>query len=256
MLIVDQLNQYYGGSHILRNVGFDAPPGKVTTLLGRNGVGKTTLLKCLMGLVPARSGTIKFEEREITIMPSYARARAGIGYVPQGREIFARLTVEENLLMGMAGLSGKSKLPERIFELFPVLKSMLKRRGGDLSGGQQQQLAIGRALAMNPRLLILDEPTEGIQPSIIKDIEKAIRVVANSQAKLKTAEQKSDQEEIQDAIRKVAATGEVAILLVEQYYDFARALADFYLVMERGEIIKRGVGADMEKDGVREALAV
>ncbi|MFZ2628341.1 MAG: ABC transporter ATP-binding protein [Rugosibacter sp.] len=249
MLIVDQLNQYYGGSHILRNVGFDAPPGKVTTLLGRNGVGKTTLLKCLMGLVPSRSGTMRFEEREITRMPAYARARAGIGYVPQGREIFPRLTVEENLLMGMAGLPGRRKLPERIFELFPVLKSMLRRRGGDLSGGQQQQLAIGRALAMNPRLLILDEPTEGIQPSIIKDIEKAIRVVANSRTK-------NEQEEIKDAIRKVAETGEVAILLVEQYYDFARALADFYLVMERGEIIKRGVGADMEKDGVREALAV
>jgi urea transport system ATP-binding protein len=249
MLIVDQLNQYYGGSHILRNVGFDAPPGKVTTLLGRNGVGKTTLLKCLMGLVPSRSGTMRFEEREITRMPAYARARAGIGYVPQGREIFPRLTVEENLLMGMAGLPGRRKLPERIFELFPVLKSMLRRRGGDLSGGQQQQLAIGRALAMNPRLLILDEPTEGIQPSIIKDIEKAIRVVANSRTK-------NEQEEIKDAIRKVAETGEVAILLVEQYYDFARALADFYLVMERGEIIKRGAGADMEKDGVREALAV
>lgn len=249
MLIVDQLNQYYGGSHILRNVGFDAPPGKVTTLLGRNGVGKTTLLKCLMGLVPARSGSMRFEERDITTLPAYARARAGIGYVPQGREIFPRLTVEENLLMGMAGLPGRSKLPERIFELFPVLKSMLRRRGGDLSGGQQQQLAIGRALAMNPRLLILDEPTEGIQPSIIKDIEKAIRVVANSRTK-------NEQEEIKDAIRKVAETGEVAILLVEQYYDFARALADFYLVMERGEIIKRGAGADMEKDEVREALSV
>lgn len=249
MLIVDQLNQYYGGSHILRNVGFDAPPGKVTTLLGRNGVGKTTLLKCLMGLVPARSGSMRFEERDITTLPAYVRARAGIGYVPQGREIFPRLTVEENLLMGMAGLPGRSKLPERIFELFPVLKSMLRRRGGDLSGGQQQQLAIGRALAMNPRLLILDEPTEGIQPSIIKDIEKAIRVVANSRIT-------EEQEEIENAIRKVAETGEVAILLVEQYYDFARALADFYLVMERGEIIKRGAGADMEKDGVREALAV
>ncbi len=249
MLIVDQLNQYYGGSHILRNVGFDAPPGKVTTLLGRNGVGKTTLLKCLMGLVPARSGSMRFEERDITTLPAYVRTRAGIGYVPQGREIFPRLTVEENLLMGMAGLPGRSKLPERIFELFPVLKSMLRRRGGDLSGGQQQQLAIGRALAMNPRLLILDEPTEGIQPSIIKDIEKAIRVVANSRIT-------EEQEEIENAIRKVAETGEVAILLVEQYYDFARALADFYLVMERGEIIKRGTGADMEKDGVREALAV
>ena len=256
MLIIDQLNQYYGGSHILRNVGFDAPPGKVTTLLGRNGVGKTTLLKCLMGLVPARSGTMRFEEREITRMPAYARARAGIGYVPQGREIFPRLTVEENLLMGMAGLPGKSKLPGRSFELFPVWKGMLRRRGGDLSGGQQQQLAIGRALAMNPRLLILDEPTEGIQPSIIKDIEKAIRVVANSRTKLKTAEQQDARDEIKEAIRKVAETGEVAILLVEQYYDFALALADFYLVMERGEIIKRGAGADMEKDGVREALAV
>jgi len=249
MLIVDQLNQYYGGSHILRNVGFDAPPGKVTTLLGRNGVGKTTLLKCLMGLVPARSGSMRFEEREITTLPAYVRARAGIGYVPQGREIFPRLTVEENLLMGMAGLPGRSKLPERIFELFPVLKSMLRRRGGDLSGGQQQQLAIGRALAMNPRLLILDEPTEGIQPSIIKDIEKAIRVVANSRIT-------EEQEEIENAIRKVAETGEVAILLVEQYYDFARDLADHYLLMERGEIIMRGLGCDMDKDGVREALAV
>ena len=256
MLIVDQLNQYYGGSHILRNVGFDAPPGKITTLLGRNGVGKTTLLKCLMGLVPARSGSIRFEEREITMLPSFARARAGIGYVPQGREIFPRLTVEENLLMGMAGLPGKSRLPERIFELFPVLKSMLRRRGGDLSGGQQQQLAIGRALAMNPRLLILDEPTEGIQPSVIKDIEKAIRVVAKGRAMTNADEQQREEEEIKQAIREVAASGDVAVLLVEQYYDFARALADQYLVMERGEIVKRGLGADMEKDAVREALAV
>lgn len=256
MLVVDQLNQYYGGSHILRNVGFDAPPGKITTLLGRNGVGKTTLLKCLMGLVPARSGSIRFEEHEITALPSFARARAGIGYVPQGREIFPRLTVEENLLMGMAGLPGKSRLPERIFELFPVLKSMLRRRGGDLSGGQQQQLAIGRALAMNPRLLILDEPTEGIQPSVIKDIEKAIRVVAKGCAETRPDERQREEEEIKQAIREVAASGDVAVLLVEQYYDFARALADQYLVMERGEIIKRGLGADMEKDAVREALAV
>jgi urea transport system ATP-binding protein len=182
--------------------------------------------------------------------------RAGIGYVPQGREIFPRLTVEENLLMGMASLPGSSKLPGRIFELFPVLKSMLKRRGGDLSGGQQQQLAIGRALALNPRLLILDEPTEGIQPSIIKDIERAIRVVASSKPNLESAKKNTERQEIMEAIQQVAATGEVAILLVEQYYDFARALADQYLVMERGEIIKRGAGADMEKDGVRELLAV
>jgi urea transport system ATP-binding protein len=230
MLKVEGLNQFYGGSHILRDLAFEAPVGKVTTLLGRNGVGKTTLLKCLMGLVPAKTGKIDFEGKEITHLPSHARVRAGIGYVPQGREIFPRLTVEENLLMGMASLSAKAKLPERIFELFPVLKSMLKRRGGDLSGGQQQQLAIGRALALNPRLLILDEPTEGIQPSIIKDIERAIR--------------------------SLAAEGNMAILLVEQYYDFAESLADQYLVMERGEIIKRGEGKDMAADGVRELLAV
>lgn len=256
MLVVSGLNQYYGGSHILRDLSFDAPVGKVTTLLGRNGVGKTTLLKCLMGLVPARTGIIRFEGRDITAQPSHARVRAGIGYVPQGREIFPRLTVEENLLMGMASLPAKAKLPERIMELFPVLKSMLKRRGGDLSGGQQQQLAIGRALALNPRLLILDEPTEGIQPSIIKDIERAIRVVANSRPNLEATKKTAERQEVMEAIQKVAATGEVAILLVEQYYDFARALADQYLLMERGEFIKRGAGADMEKDGVRELLAV
>ena len=223
-MIVEGLNQYYGGSHILRNVGFQVPAGKVTALLGRNGVGKTTLLKTLMGIVPARTGKIAFENREITRAAPHIRARAGLGYVPQGREIFPRLTVEENLLMAAP------RIPERIFQLFPVLKSMLGRRGGDLSGGQQQQLAIGRALAMQPRLLILDEPTEGIQPSIIKDIERAIR--------------------------SLAAAGDMAILLVEQYYDFARSLADQYLVMERGEIIARGAGADMERDNVRALLAV
>ena len=223
-MIVEGLNQYYGGSHILRNVGFQVPAGKVTALLGRNGVGKTTLLKTLMGIVPARTGKIAFENRDITRAAPHIRARAGLGYVPQGREIFPRLTVEENLLMAAP------RIPERIFELFPVLKSMLGRRGGDLSGGQQQQLAIGRALAMQPRLLILDEPTEGIQPSIIKEIERAIRTLA--------------------------ATGEMAILLVEQYYDFARSLADQYLVMERGEIIARGRGADMDADGVRRLLTV
>jgi urea transport system ATP-binding protein len=223
-MIVETLNQYYGGSHILRNVGFEVPAGKVTALLGRNGVGKTTLLKTLMGLVPARSGKITFENRELTRATPHVRARAGLGYVPQGREIFPRLTVEENLLMAAP------RIPERIFQLFPVLKSMLGRRGGDLSGGQQQQLAIGRALAMQPRLLILDEPTEGIQPSIIKEIERAIRTLA--------------------------ATGEMAILLVEQYYDFARSLADQYLVMERGEIVARGRGSDMDADGVRRLLTV
>ena len=230
MLKVDKLNQYYGGSHILRGLSFDVPVGQVTTLLGRNGVGKTTLLKTLMGLVPAASGSIAFDGQDITRAPSYKRVAAGIGFVPQGREIFPRLSVEENLLMGLAIKPGGSAIPPRIFDMFPVLKQMMNRRGGDLSGGQQQQLAIGRALAFGPKLLILDEPTEGIQPSIIKDIERAIR--------------------------SLAETGEMAILLVEQYYDFARALADQYLVMERGEIVMRGAGADMDRDGVREALAV
>jgi urea transport system ATP-binding protein len=226
MLSVSNLNQYYGGSHILRDVAFELPGGKVTALLGRNGVGKTTLLRTLMGLLPTRSGQIWFENRDLTKAKTHERARLGLGYVPQGREIFPRLSVEENLRMALLG----KKIPDRVFELFPVLRQMIKRRGGDLSGGQQQQLAIGRALTMQPRLLILDEPTEGIQPSIIKEIERAIRALA--------------------------ATGEMAILLVEQYYDFARSLADQYLVMERGEIVARGAGADMERDGVKRLLAV
>jgi urea transport system ATP-binding protein len=230
MLTVTKLNQYYGGSHILRDLAFEVPAGKVTALLGRNGVGKTTLLRTLMGLVPATTGEVRFGDRDLTHAKPYERAHAGLGYVPQGREIFARLSVEENLEMGLATQPRSAQVPERIFELFPVLKQMLRRRGGDLSGGQQQQLAIGRALAMGPKLLILDEPTEGIQPSIIKDIERAIR--------------------------SLASTGELAILLVEQYYDFARSLADQYLVMERGEIVARGAGANMDKDGVRQLLAV
>jgi len=230
MLKVENLNQYYGGSHILRGLSFELELGKVTTLLGRNGVGKTTLLKSLMGLVKTKSGAMHLDGRDITHLAPHERVKAGIGYVPQGREIFPRLTVEENLLMGLATLPGSTPIPGRIFEMFPVLKQMMHRRGGDLSGGQQQQLAIGRALAMGPRLLILDEPTEGIQPSIIKDIERAIRMLAE--------------------------TGEMAILLVEQYYDFAESLADQYLLMERGEFIMRGEGESMPQDGVREALAV
>jgi urea transport system ATP-binding protein len=229
-LSVTGLNQFYGGSHILRDVAFEVPAGKVTALLGRNGVGKSTLLRTLMGLVPSRSGEIRFGEAQLSQAAPYERVRAGIGYVPQGREIFPRLTVAENLEMGLATRPRGEQVPARIFQMFPVLSQMMRRRGGDLSGGQQQQLAIGRALAMGPRLLILDEPTEGIQPSIIKDIERAIRALA--------------------------ATGEMAILLCEQYYDFARSLADQYLVMERGEIVARGAGADMEKDGVKALLAV
>jgi urea transport system ATP-binding protein len=230
MLKIDNLHQAYGGSHILRGLSFEVKTGEVTTLLGRNGVGKTTLLKSLMGLVKTKEGGITFDSKDITHLPPHQRVKAGIGYVPQGREIFPRLTVEENLLMGLATKPGNTKIPQRIFDMFPVLRQMLHRRGGDLSGGQQQQLAIGRALAMGPKLLILDEPTEGIQPSIIKDIERAIRMLAES--------------------------GEMAILLVEQYYDFAESLADQYLLMERGEFIMRGRGETMPQDGVREALAV
>ena len=230
MLAVTNLNQFYGGSHILRDLSFEVPAGKVTALLGRNGVGKTTLLRTLMGLIPAKTGSVRFGALDLTTVKPYERVRAGIGYVPQGREIFPRLTVEENLRMGLATRPRRAAVPARVYEMFPVLRQMLRRRGGDLSGGQQQQLAIGRALAAGPKLLILDEPTEGIQPSIIKDIERAIR--------------------------SLAETGEMAILLVEQYYDFARSLANQYLVMERGEIVKRGAGADMDRDGVKQLLAV
>ncbi|MBT3887892.1 MAG: urea ABC transporter ATP-binding subunit UrtE [Nitrosomonadaceae bacterium] len=230
MLKVENLNQKYGGSHILRDLSFDLKIGEVTCLLGRNGAGKTTLLKTLMGVEKSASGKIIFDGDDMTHEPSYQRVRHGIGYVPQGREIFPRLTVLENLEMGLASKSSGTPLPPRIYEMFPILKEFLKRRGGDLSGGQQQQLAIGRALAISPQLLILDEPTEGIQPSIIKDIERAIRSLAEE--------------------------GNMAILLVEQYYDFAHSLADRYLLLERGEFIKRGSGEDMEKDGIREALAV
>lgn len=230
MLSVKNINQYYGGSHILRDVSLEAHAGKVTVLLGRNGVGKTTLLKSLMGLVPVRSGSIAFDGQPMDKATPYERARAGIGFVPQGREIFARLTVEENLRMGLAYKKAGTPIPAELFELFPVLKQMLGRRGGDLSGGQQQQLAIARALAAKPRLLVLDEPTEGIQPSIIKDIGRVIRMLAGR--------------------------GDMAILLVEQYYDFAQDLADDYLVMERGEVIARGLGRNMEADGVRKLVAI
>ena len=230
LLTVAAVNQYYGGSHILRNVSLSVAMGQVTVLLGRNGVGKTTLLKSLMGVVPIRSGELALLGASLNKLPSYERVRAGIGFVPQGREIFARLTVEENLRMGLAYLPARTPIDAEIFELFPVIKQMLHRRGGDLSGGQQQQLAIARALVAKPKLLVLDEPTEGIQPSIIKDIGRVIKMLAKR--------------------------GDMGILLVEQYYDFAEELADQYVVLERGEVIACGPGSEMQAKNVRALVAI
>lgn len=230
MLQVNELNQYYGGSHILRGVSFEARIGEVTCLLGRNGVGKTTLLKCLMGLIPTRSGSVIWQGKNITLRKPHQRVQAGVAYVPQGRDIFPRLTVEENLLLGLSRFSAQEakRVPDEIYALFPVLQEMKYRRGGDLSGGQQQQLAIGRALASRPQLLILDEPTG----SAFGD------------------------KEIGTVISQLAHRGDMAILLVEQFYDFAEQLADKYLLMSRGSIIQRGSGENMAAEGVRGLVAI
>ena len=232
MLNVEKLNQYYGSSHTLRGVSLSLDKGECLALLGRNGVGKTTLLKCLMGVLPVASGKVGLAGRDVTRLKPHERAALGIAYVPQGREIFARLTVEENLRMGMAIKSGRqaSTIKGEVFELFPVLKEMLHRRGGDLSGGQQQQLAIARALLADPKLIILDEPTEGIQPSIIKDIGNVIRLLRQR--------------------------GDIAILLCEQYFDFAHELADKFIVLSRGEVVASGVQAEMSGENVKRHLAV
>src|SRR5881392_1666630 len=231
MLSVEAFDLYYGASHALRRVSLTANKGEVTCILGRNGVGKTSLLRAIFGLNAIRSGHIRWEDREISNLAPHERARAGIAMVPQGREIFPRLSVLENLTTGFATLPRSLRhLPDEIFTLFPVLKDMLQRRGGDLSGGQQQQLAIARALVARPRLLILDEPTEGIQPSIIKDIGRVIATLA--------------------------ARGDMAILLVEQYFEFARDLAAAYCVMQRGEIVLSGRQAEMDETAVRGYLTV
>ncbi len=232
MLEVKDVNQFYGGSHILRDVSLAAPVGECSVVLGRNGVGKTTLLKCLMGILPIKSGQILLDGKDISRLSPEQRVREGLAYVPQGRDIFSTLTVEENILIGMAKFKGAKtrKVPEHLYEIFPVLEEMKHRRGGDLSGGQQQQLAIARALASEPRVLILDEPTEGIQPSIIKDIGRVIR--------------------------KLADGGEMAIVLVEQFYDFAEELADGYTVMARGQVVAQGVGSEMPVKGIRELVAI
>ncbi len=231
MLSVDAIELYYGASQALRRVSLTAKKGEVTCILGRNGVGKTSLLRAIFGLQPIRAGQIAWEDRDLTGLSPYQRARAGLALVPQGREIFPRLTVAENLETGFAVLPrGLRRVSDEIFELFPALKEMLRRRGGDLSGGQQQQLAIARALVTRPRLLVLDEPTEGIQPSIIKDIERVIR--------------------------GLAARGDMAILLVEQYFEFARDLAASYLVMQRGEVVASGRREDMDEAAIRTFLTV
>lgn len=230
MLQIRALQQYYGGSHILRGVNLEVSAGQILVLLGRNGVGKSTLLKTIIGLVACRSGEIALDQADITKEMSYRRVRAGIGYVPQGREIFNRLTVQENLEMGLAAKAGAKEIPEMIFDLFPVLKRMLKRRGGDLSGGQQQQLAIGRAIVANPKVLLLDEPTEGIQPSVIKEIGEVIKHLSHEKG--------------------------MAVLLVEQYYDFAQSLADAYAVMSRGQIQDRGLGSEMAAKNVKSLVAI
>jgi len=230
MLQINQVNQYYGGSHILRDVTLTVAAGELTVMLGRNGVGKTTLLRCVMGIVAIRTGSVVWKDKSLERLPPYSRVTSGLGYVPQGRDIFPRLTVEENLLVGAASDRSVRGVSKEIYDLFPILKEMKNRRAGDLSGGQQQQLAIGRALMGRPGLLLLDEPTEGIQPSIIQEIGKTLR--------------------------RLVEEFRMTILLVEQYYDFARHLADHYVVMDRGEVVAQGAGKDMEQDGVRALVAV
>lgn len=231
MLQAEGLNLYYGASHALRDVSITAEPGKITCVLGRNGVGKTSLMRALVGRQPVKSGSILWEGEDITKLKPHERARRGIAMVPQGREIFPRLTVQENLETGMAPLPrGQRRIDDEIYALFPILHDMRNRRGGDLSGGQQQQLAIGRALVTRPRLLLLDEPTEGIQPSIIKDIGRVIQ--------------------------ELASRGTMAIVLVEQYFDFARALADRFLLLQRGEVMVSGGPEAMDGDDVRGYLTV
>jgi urea transport system ATP-binding protein len=231
MLSVQNFNLFYGAAQALRGVSLSASIGRVTCLLGRNGVGKTSLLRAICGLQPIASGSIQLDGQEVSRLPAYDRARRGLALVPQGREIFPLLTVRENLETGFAPLKrDQKKVPDEVFELFPVLQSMLRRRGGDLSGGQQQQLAIGRALAMRPKLLVLDEPTEGIQPSVIKDIGRAITFLRQR--------------------------GDMAILLVEQYLDFAHELADSFAVMDRGEIVMSGSRETFDAEAVRGHMTV
>ena len=229
LLTIERLDHHYGSAQSLRGVSLAIESGQCVALLGRNGAGKTTLLRCLVGLLPPSAGRLLLDDQDIAAWPSFRRARGGIGYVPQGREIFAGLSVGENLMIAAKahGVTDRSVVDE-VCGLFPVLRQMWRRRGGDLSGGQQQQLAIGRALMGRPRLLVLDEPTEGIQPSIVKAIEEVI----------------------------TSLKGRMSILLVEQYYEFAQGLADRYVVLDRGAVAAEGQGASMEQDNVRRFLSI
>ncbi|OLN31998.1 urea ABC transporter ATP-binding subunit UrtE [Desulfosporosinus metallidurans] len=230
MLDVANLEAYYGETIILNNINLCVPKGQIVCLLGRNGVGKTTFLKSIMGLVKTPQGSIKFNGKEITTKPTYFRARQGISYVPQGRDIFPQLTVHENLLLGLEACGGDGSIDETIYELFPVLKTMLKRKGGDLSGGQQQQLAIARALVSKPKLLILDEPTEGIQPSVIQEIGRVIKQL-NHEANL-------------------------TILIVEQYLEFVVDVSDYYYVMEKGLIVTKGFTKEINQEEIQKRMAI
>jgi urea transport system ATP-binding protein len=231
MIEIGGLNQFYGGSHILWDISMSVPTGSCTVLMGRNGMGKSTLLRCLMGLTPIAGGSIRYGEEELAGKPATRRARAGIGYVPQGREIFSQLTVEENLRTGLAARrDGRREIPQEIYQLFPVLKDMARRRGGDLSGGQQQQLAIGRALVIDPKVLILDEPTEGIQPNIVR--------------------------EIGDVIVRLNREKGLTVLLVEQKLPFARRIGSHLRILDKGRMVVAGSISDLTDEVVREHLTV
>ena len=229
MLNVADLHVAYGQSEVLHGLNFDVAPAEIVAIMGRNGMGKTTLMKSLMGIVPTKSGHVRVGDSEITDLPSYERVAKGVAYVPQGRMIFSTMTVQENIETGLT-VFGETKVPADIYELFPVLLEMKGRRGGNLSGGQQQQLAIARALASRPKVLLLDEPTEGIQPSIIKDIGRAIAYLRDR--------------------------GDMAIVLVEQYFEFARDLADRFILLERGEVVAAGGRDDLQGDAIRDRMAI
>lgn len=257
MLSISSLNQFYGGSQTLWDLSLEVPTGSCVCLMGRNGVGKTTLLKSIMGLIPVRSGIMTLNEQSITSLKAEKRAELGVGYVPQGREIFSLLTVEENLKTGLRAAKklGIKKIPEQVFEIFPVLKQMLNRRGGDLSGGQQQQLAIGRALVLNPKLLILDEPTEGIQPNIVGEIGDVI-IRLNKAKGIPAPAVKETSHEIRDAIGRINQELNVTVLLVEQKLPFARKVAREFCIMDRGRNVVAGKMSELNDSLVKQYLTV